>query len=302
MANSNPASLSLPQANIPRRQRTDYTKWANRLFRLIRAHFVLICLALIFAFPMFYMFSTSLKTLRQTFIVPPQLWPNPFAWENYPRAFQFIPYARYFANTFYVSSLNVVFTLASSSLVAYGFSKIKWFGRDTMFGLVVATLMIPYTVTLIPQFLIFRQLGWIGTYNPLILPALGGHPFFIFLLRQFFRSIPLELSEAARMDGATELGIFVRIILPLSKPALVTVALFTFLWNWNDFLGPLIYVNKPENYTLAIGLYNYFSLRSTTEWGLLMAAAVLMILPVLILFLIGQRTFIRGIATSGLKG
>lgn len=171
-----------------------------------------------------------------------------------------------------------------------------------MFGLVIGTLMIPYTVIVIPQFLIFRNLGWVGTQNPLIFPALAGHSFFIFLLRQFYRTIPFELSEAARIDGASEIGIFWRIILPLSRPALVTVGLFTFLWNWNDFFGPMIYLNKDENFTLAVGLYKYFSTRGNTEWGLLMAAATIMITPVVALFFFAQRTFIRGISVTGLKG
>jgi len=274
----------------------------NRLGRRVSAHAILITISLIFAFPFFFLVASSLKTLKQTFTVPVQLLPNPVAWENYPRALEFIPYVQYFGNTLFIAVANIILTLISCSLVAYGFSRIQWYGRDTLFGVVIATLMIPFTVTLIPQFLVFRQLGWIGSFHPLILPALTGNPFFIFLLRQFFRTIPYELSEAARIDGASEFGIFWRIILPLSRPALATVSLFTFLWNWNDFLGPLIYLNKEENYTLAVGLYSYFSKKSTTEWGLLLASSVVMIIPVVILFFFAQRTFIKGISMTGTKG
>jgi multiple sugar transport system permease protein len=274
----------------------------TRIRRSVLSHAALIFVSFIFGAPFLYLLSTSLKTDRNVFSIPIQWIPNPVAWENYPRALEFIPFALYFGNTLFIASLNVVFTIVSCSLVAYGFARIKWFGRDTIFLLVMATLMIPFTVTLIPQFILFRQLGWIGTFNPLILPALGAHPFFIFLLRQFYRTIPFELSEAARIDGANEFGIYWRIILPLSRPALATVALFTFLWNWNDFLGPLIYLNKDEMQTLAIGLYSYFSVHSSTQWGLVLAAATIMILPVLILFFFAQRLFIQGISMTGTKG
>lgn len=273
-----------------------------RRLRALLTHIPLLIISIIFGFPFLYLFSTSLKTDRNVFSIPIQWIPDPIAWENYPRALEFIPFLTYFGNTLFITVTNVIFTLISCTLVAYGFARIKWYGRDMMFGVLLATLMIPFTVTLIPQFLLFRQLGWIGSFNPLILPALGGHPFFIFLLRQFYRSIPFELSEAAKIDGASEFGIYWRIILPLSRPALATVTVFTCLWNWNDFLGPLIYLKKDEMQTLAIGLYSYFSVHSSTQWGLLMAAAMVMITPVLILFFVAQRTFIQGISMTGSKG
>ncbi len=271
-------------------------------WRRVMAYFLLIFISGVFLFPFLFLVSTSLKSLQQVFEVPPGLIPDPITWDNYPRAVEFIPYVQYFGNSLWIAFWNVLFTVSSSSLVAYGFSRIKWFGRDVVFGIVIATLMIPYTVTLIPQFLIFRNLGWVGTHNPLIIPALAGHPFFIFLLRQFYRTVPFELSEAARIDGASEFGIYWRIILPLTRSALVAVGLFTFLWNWNDFFGPLVYLNDPESYTLAIGLYQYFSTRGSTEWGLLMAASVIMIAPVVLIFFFAQRTFIRGISITGIKG
>lgn len=293
-----PDTLSYP----PLLTSTRSARGGLRRLRALLTHIPLLTLSIIFGFPFLYLFSTSLKTDRNVFSIPIQWIPDPIAWENYPRALEFIPFLTYFGNTLFITVTNVIFTLISCTLVAYGFARIKWYGRDMMFGVLLATLMIPFTVTLIPQFLLFRQLGWIGSFNPLILPALGGHPFFIFLLRQFYRSIPFELSEAAKIDGASEFGIYWRIILPLSRPALATVAVFTCLWNWNDFLGPLIYLKKDEMQTLAVGLYSYFSVHSSTQWGLLMAAAMVMITPVLILFFVAQRTFIQGISMTGSKG
>jgi multiple sugar transport system permease protein len=264
-------------------------------------HIVLLALGVLYAVPFLWLLSTSLKAPAQIFTSPPVIVPNPVQWDNYLRALTYIPYLRYFGNTLYIALFNVVATVLSCSLTAYGFARIKWPGRDVFFYIMISTLMIPSLVTLIPTFLIFRELGWVGTMKPLTWPAFTGSAFFIFLLRQFFMSIPQELSEAAKIEGASELQIYWRIILPLSRPALSTVALFTFMGSWNDFLGPLIYLSKKENYTLAVGLYGFFG-RSGTEWGLLMAAATIMILPVILLFFFAQKTFIQGASMSGLKG
>jgi multiple sugar transport system permease protein len=204
-------------------------------------------------------------------------------------------------NTFYIAGFNVIALTASSSFVAYGFARIAWPGRNLVFSVLVSTLMIPYAVTLIPTFLIFRQFGWVGTYHPLTIPALFADAFSVFLLRQFYMTIPAALSEAARIDGASEFGIYGQIILPLSKPALATVALFTFMRNWNDLLGPLIYLSDKDSYTLALGMNGFFS-RAGTEWALLMAASTVMIMPIVILFFFAQRTFIQGISLTGIKG
>ena len=190
--------------------------------------------------------------------------------------------------------------MISCSLAAYGFARIRWPGRDALFFVLIATLMIPSGVTLIPSFLIFRALGWVGSFNPLTWPALTGNAFYIFLLRQFFLTIPQELSAAAKIDGANEFQTFWQIILPLARPALAAVSLFTFLANWNDFIGPLIYLGNKDQYTLALGLYGFLG-RVRTEWGMLMAASAIMIAPVMILFFFTQRTFIQGITTTGLK-
>lgn len=273
----------------------------KRRMRMLPAYIALTLLALLFLLPFAWLISTSLKDPKQIFVVPPQWIPNPFVWSNYPRSTTFIPFWRYLANTLYVTFFNVVALVISCSLVAYGFARIKWPGRNIVFLVLISTLMIPYPVTLIPTFLIFRDLGLVGTLNALTFPALFGSAFFIFLLRQFYMTIPQELSQAAKIDGASEFQIYWKIILPLSKPALSVVALFAFIANWNDFLGPLIFLNDKNTYTLAIGLYGFFG-RSRTEWGLLMAAATIMIAPIILLFFLAQRTFIEGITLTGLKG
>jgi multiple sugar transport system permease protein len=207
----------------------------------------------------------------------------------------------YLRNSLIVALLSVLGMVASSAVVAYGFSRVRWRGRNTCFGLVLASMMIPFPVLMVPLYVIFKQLGWIGSLKPLWVPAWFGGAFSIFLLRQFFLTIPRELDEAAMIDGCSHPGIFWRIILPLSRPALIAVALFQFIASWNDFVAPLIFLNHQEQYTLALGLYMFESQQTATPWNLVMAASVLVILPVLVLFLIAQRSFTEGIATSGLK-
>jgi multiple sugar transport system permease protein len=211
-------------------------------------------------------------------------------------------------NTLIIALLGVCGTTISSAVVAYGFSKIEFRGRGVLFAIMLSTMMIPFPVTMVSLFCIFRWLGdhtgmqWLGTFKPLWVPAWFGSAFNIFLLRQFFIGIPNDLSEAARIDGCSELGIFARIIIPLSRPALTVVALFAFMGLWNDFLGPLIYLQRPEQFTLALGLQSFQTQHGGTPWHLLMAASTMVILPVLLLFFLAQKTFIEGIATTGLKG
>ncbi|NQT53426.1 carbohydrate ABC transporter permease [bacterium] len=195
--------------------------------------------------------------------------------------------------------VGVVF---SSALVAYGFARIRWKGRDTCFLLTLATMMVPFAVTMVPLYGVFRALGWIGTLKPLWVPAWFGGAFNIFLLRQFFLTIPQDLTDAARIDGCTEFGIFWRIMLPLSKPALAVVALFHFMWAWKDFMGPLIFLTEQNTFTLSLGLQFYQSQHGGSEWHYLMAAATMMIVPVIVLFFFTQKTFIQGISTTGMKG
>ena len=287
VATSQPSSIVHPNRN-------------DKLWRSLAAHSVLIVLAAVFAIPFIWLLSTSLKPTEQLFKLPPEWIPRPFMWSNYAEATTFIPFFLYLKNTVYITVFNVVAMLISCSLVAYGFARIQWPGRDALFFVLIATLMIPGAVLLIPTFIIFRNLGWVGTPHPLTWPAFAGNAFYIFLLRQFYLTIPRELSSAAKIDGASEFQTYWLIILPLSRAALAAVALFTFLANWNDFIGPLIYLSDKSQFTLAIGLYGFLS-RVKTEWGLLMAAATLMVSPVIVLFFFTQRTFIQGITMTGLK-
>ena len=213
-------------------------------------HVFLIALGVSFLLPFYWLIATSLKTDAQVFALPPVWLPHPLKWSNYPAALTYIPFLRYTINTLVICALSVVGALFSNSLVAYSFSRIKWPGRDIVFVMLLATLMIPWPVTLIPVFSIFKGLGWVNTIKPLVVPAFFGNAFFIFMLRQFFRSIPYELSEAAKLDGCSELEIYWHVILPLARPALAMVALFTFIGAWNDFIGPLIYLNDDLKYTL----------------------------------------------------
>jgi multiple sugar transport system permease protein len=258
-------------------------------------------MSLLFLAPILWMVSTSLKDSSQVMAYPPVWFPWPPKWENYKIAVNAIPFALYLKNTVTICVLSIIGTLLSSTLVAYSLAKIPWPGRNVLLLLILSTMMLPFPVTMIPLFVTFARLGWINTFKPLVVPAFLGNAFYIFLLRQFFMTIPAELSDAARIDGASELGIFARVVLPLSKPVLAVVALFQFLGSWNDFLGPLIYLQSNEKYTLAIGLQMY---RTTNwvEWELLMAASTLVVIPILILFFFAQRTFIEGIAITGIKG
>ncbi len=224
-----------------------------------------------------------------------------FHWQNYVDAFYTINFVQNLRNTLFVCFSVVFATVISCSLVAYGFSRIPWKGRDAMFILVLATMMIPYQATLIPLFMLYKSFGWTGTFKPLIIPAFFGTPFYIFLLRQFFMSIPQDLSAAARIDGCSEFGIYARIVLPLSKPALATTALFMFLFQWGDFLNPLIFLQDDRQFTLAVALQQ-FQNEHRSAWGPLMAMSTVITLPVVILFFFTQRTFIQGITLTGLKG
>jgi len=256
---------------------------------------------LIFIAPFLWMVSTSLKVDTQVFSDKVEWFPRPFQWRNYPDALASFPFLLYLRNTLFVCVMTMVGTVISATLPAYGFSRLKWRGRDTLFLILLMTIMLPAQVTMLPVFLIFRSLGWTGTFLPLIVPPFFGGAFSIFLLRQFFLTIPQELSDAARIDGCSELGILTRIIVPMARPAIATVALFAFTGAWMDFLNPLIYLHDEDTYTLAIGLQAFLG-RHGGEWNLLMAAATVITLPMLVLFFFAQRTFIQGITLTGMKG
>jgi ABC-type glycerol-3-phosphate transport system permease component len=276
-----------------------------RLAPLISYAILAVCSA-IMLLPLYWMVITSLKTLRAVHEFPPSWIPNPVVFSNYPQALSFFPFWLYFGNTVVIVLGVVIGNLVSCSLVAYGFAKLRAPGRSFLFGILLATMMLPEHVTLIPVYILFQRLGWIDTFLPLIVPSwFARSAFSVFLLRQFFLTLPQELSDAARVDGASHLVILTRIILPLSKPALATIAVFSFMGVWNDFLHPVIYLNSEEKYTLALGLLALIGQSresGSTEWQLLMAASMAMMLPVLVIFFVAQRYFIQGIALTGLKG
>ena len=255
------------------------------------------------------MLSTALKVTDQTMRIPIVWVPNPPQWHNFGDAFTYnsdklgyIPFLVYGRNTLMLAILTVSGTVISNALIAYGFARLRWPGRDFVFALTLATMMVPFPVLMVPIFSLFQKLHWIGTFRPLWVPAWFGSAFNIFLLRQFFATIPFELSEAARIDGCSEWAIFRQVILPLARPALSVVALFTFMATWNDFLGPLLYLSHQNMFTLGLGLQAFTSQNGGTEWNLQMAASMLIVAPVLILFFFTQKQFIQGIAVTGLKG
>ncbi len=263
---------------------------------------LLILVAIVLLLPLVWMISASLKGDEEIFAIPPTWIPETLHWKNYAEVFERMPFLGYLRNTTFITVLTIIGTVFSSSVVAYAFACLRWPGRDKLFIFVIATMMLPMHVIMIPLYVIFRELGWLNTYKPLIVPAfLGGGAFNIFLLRQFFLGIPRELFDAARIDGCSEFRIYRTIALPLAKPAMITVAILTFMFSWNDFLGPLIYLSDQSKNTLALGLALFVGQHST-EWGVLMAASIIMMIPMVIIFFVFQRYFIRGFTMSGLKG
>lgn len=261
----------------------------------------LIVLAILFILPIFYLFMGSFKAESELFRVPFKWLPDKFQFGNFINMFSSIPFFKYLKNTMIIVVCNIVGSLLSCSLVAYGFARLRWPGRDKVFILVLITMILPYQVTLVPLFLMFTKMKWIGTFLPLTVTCFFGNPFFIFLLRQFFTGIPQDISEAARIDGAGEFTIFSRLVIPMAKPALTTVAIFAFIRSWNDFLGPLVFLGKDELYTLSLAA-SMLKSNLDPNWSLLLALGAVMILPVLILFFVMQKYFIQGIAISGIKG
>lgn len=274
--------------------------WRKRI-ATAAVYVVLIALSISFLAPFALMVSTSLKIEERIFTEHIEWIPNPIRWQNYAEALQSFPFLLYLRNTLFVCALVVVGTVISSALPAYGFARLRWKGRDVMFLIMLATIMLPAQVTMLPVFVMFRTIGWTGTYLPLVVPPFFGSAFAIFLLRQFFLTIPQELSDAARIDGCSEWRIFWQIIVPLSVPALATVALFAFIGAWTDFINPLVYLTDENTYTLAVGLQTFVG-RHSSEWNLLMAAATVVTLPLMVVFFFTQRLFIEGITLTGIKG
>jgi len=260
--------------------------------------------AFIMFIPFLWMISTSLKEDGDVFLIPIQWFPNPIVWSNYPAALVYQPFFTYFWNSVQVTFLAVLGSVFTASLVAFAFARLRAPGKNILFGILLATLMLPGEVTLVPIYLIFRQLGWLDTYLPLVIPSwLGGSAFYIFLLRQFFMTLPTELDDAAKIDGANLFGIYWRIIMPLSKPVLASVAIFAFFAHWNNFQGALIYLTSLDKYTIPVGLRLYLSTSGNNmHWNYLMAATLVSVLPPIIVFITSQRFFVEGAVLSGVKG
>jgi multiple sugar transport system permease protein len=265
--------------------------WQNALTTLLVA---------VFVFPFVVMLTTAFKPTSDIFSAPPELWPRTWTLQQFAAALEQFPFWRYLANTLLISGLSVAGTLLASPLVAYSLAKIDWPGRNVLFITILATMMLPPQVTLIPVYMLWNGLGATNTYLPLIVPAFLGTPFFIFMIRQFLIAVPGEMLEAARVDGASELRIYWTIVLPIARPALITSAVFQFVWTWTDFLNPLIYLNDSDKYTLSIGLYSFFG-QHGVEWGPLMAACVLFTLPAIVIYILAQRYFVGGIAAGAVK-
>jgi multiple sugar transport system permease protein len=251
--------------------------------------------------PLLWLILSSLKTDAQIFKFPPEWIPSPLTFKNYPGGLTFIPFWRELLNTSIICVCAVVGTIASCSLVAYGLARIKWRGGNALFYIILSTMMLPYQVTMVPVFVMFARIGWVDSLLPLIVPHFFGSAFYIFLMRQFFMTIPVEMTEAARIDGCSEWDIYRRIILPLSKPALAAVGLFAFMAMWNDYLGPLIYLADERKYTLSLGLAS-FSSQYGSYPGMLMAVTTVITVPIIVIFFFAQRTFIQGITLTGIKG
>lgn len=293
-------ALSRPEVHVrPRPLRTGGPRWrTGLLLGRVLAFAALLGLSLLILYPALWMVSTSLKPDAQVFAYPPRWIPDPVVWSNYAEAWTSAPFTRYALNSLFYAVSVTFGTVLSCSLAAYGFAKLRFPGRDFLFVVLLSTMMIPGLVTLVPQYVLFSKLGWINTYLPLIVPSFFAGAFFTFLLRQYFLGIPNELLEAARVDGANELWIWGRVVLPLATPALATVAIFTFDGAWNDYVGPLLYLNDERLYPLQVGLATFRS-ANDTQWQLLMAASVLVLLPVVLIFFVFQKYFIEGASLSG---
>ncbi len=288
------------QSELSSQKELNRLKRKKVIKKTVIPHVVLIFFAIIFSLPFIWLVSTSFKTPENVFKMPPQWIPRPFKPENYINAVKAIPFFTYVKNTLIISIIPIFGQMIASALVAYSFSKIDWKGKKILFPIVMATMMLPSQVTMVPVYIIWSKLGLVNTFTPLILPSLFGSAFNIFLLRQFFAGIPDSYIEASRIDGASEFRIFAQILLPLSKPVLTSIALFTFMGGWNDFMTPLMYLNESSKWPLSIGL-QAFTFQFQQQWELLMAATVLFTVPMIIIFFLGQKQFMEGIVMTGFK-
>lgn len=272
----------------------------RRLGRRLAARVTLIVIATAFLTPLYWMVVTALKDRKELLAYPPTLIPTSLQWSNFSRAVDYIPFERFFLNTLTITVISVIGAVVSNLLIAYGFSHIRWPGRDFLFYVVVATIFIPFPIIIVPVFILFAKLGWINTILPLVVPTFLGNPLYIFLLRQYLMQVPQDLTDAARVDGAREWQVLRHIIVPVARPALAVIAIFAAVFAWNDFLPPLLYLQDESKYTLAIGLQFYRS-QYDVQFNLLMAASTLVILPLVIIFLSFQKQFIEGATMGSIK-
>lgn len=272
----------------------------HRIGRILSV-LLLVLVALIMILPIFYMISTSLKSNVEIRKVPPTIIPNEFHFENFKIIFSKIAFGKYYINSIFVAALTLIGTLLSSSLVSFGFARYKAKEKNLLFMILLSTLMLPYPALIIPQYLLFRNMGWIDTFLPLIIPSFFGSAYMIFLLKQFFSTLPDELYDSAKIDGCSEFRTWWSIALPLCKPALATVSIFTFLWTWNDFITPIIYLNSDSLFTLPIGMSGMISAFRLVPWNLIMVGSIYALLPIFLLFFFAQKHFVEGIVLTGLK-
>ncbi|MBB6690667.1 carbohydrate ABC transporter permease [Cohnella xylanilytica] len=274
-------------------------RWSNAFY-----HILIGGIALVMLYPLIWLFVSSFKPSQEVFTTANSLIPSRIAWENYRTGwagFSGNTFANFFKNSFIIAIFSTIGAVASSTLVAYAFTRIRFFGRGFWFGAMMMTMMLPRDVTIIPQYIMFTDFGWLSSFKPIIVPQFFGIPFFIFLIMQFIRTVPLDLDEAAKIDGCSKYGIFFRVILPLCVPALVTAAIFSFYWTWEDFYHPLLYLNKPDLYPVSLALKLFLDGESLNNWGGMFAMSILSLLPVFVIFFLFQRYIVEGIATSGLK-
>lgn len=277
----------------------------HKVFRTAIYHLVVASLGYVMLYPILWLFASSFKGRAEIWTNVSSLIPQQFTLENYIngwRGFGGITFTTFYLNSFFYAGVGTLLAVAASAVVAYGFARISFTGRRFWFACMLSTLMLPVQVQIIPQYIVFSQLGWINTFYPLLLPRFGGQAFFIFMIMQFIRGIPRDLDEAAEMDGCGKGGIFFRIILPQITPALITAAIFSFYWTWEDFLSPLIYLNAPRLYTVSLALRAFADPSGTTDWGAIFAMSSLSLVPVFVIFILFQRFLVEGISTTGLKG
>ncbi|MCX6047800.1 MAG: carbohydrate ABC transporter permease [Chloroflexi bacterium] len=287
-------------SSYPARKTFTSIRLVNFLEKAI-VYAILLAGTLVILTPFWWMVTTSLKTPAEVFTFPPTFLPHKIIWKNYVDIFQKAPFLLYFRNTIYVVLLDMIGTLLSASLVGFAFARLRWRGRDLLFLITLATMMLPGAVILIPRYLIFKELHWLDSFRPLWVPSFFGYAFFIFLMRQFYTTIPFDLDDAALIDGCSHFGVWWRILLPLTRPAMAACAIFTFNATWNDFLGPIIYLSSQDKLTLALGLLNFRG-PHTTDWHYLMASSVVAMMPVILLYFFAQKYFIQGVVFTGVKG